>query len=193
MQFGLLQAAHDIGRDFWLAGGAFERVEIELGPGDCGHLKAAARRAPSTLFVGIEMRSPVVERVRARGDLPANLRLLEGDARWMILHLLAPGSIDAFHAYFPDPWWKKRHHKRRLFQQDFCRALRVALAPGGSVLVRTDVAALFADIAAEMETAGFAMEPLEETASGEEAGAYERKYRRQGRRLFQGRFVRRPD
>ena len=41
----------------------------------------------------------------------------------MVRSLLAPASIDAFHVYFPDPWWKKRHHKRRLFQPELCEAL----------------------------------------------------------------------
>ena len=190
MHLGLLASARDVGRDFWLGHGDCRRVELEIGPGDCGYLIAAARRDPATLQVGIEIRPGVLSRVQARSDLPSNVRLLEGDGRWILLHLLAPGSLDAIHVYFPDPWWKKRHHKRRLFQPEFCEAVRRTLVPGGAIHVATDVAPLFRDIRAELEAAGLVAEPWVRRADDPACSSYERKYRRQGREFEQGLFRR---
>ncbi|MFN2375150.1 MAG: tRNA (guanosine(46)-N(7))-methyltransferase TrmB [Candidatus Binatia bacterium] len=192
MNFGLIRASRDFGRDDWLAGTACERVEIEIGPGNCGYLLAAARRDPACLHVGIEVQASCLARVRdrarSRGLLPANLRLLEGDGGWIVRHLLAAASVDAFHVYFPDPWWKKRHHKRRIFQADFCQALGRTLVPGGAVHVVTDVAPLFAEITERMEAAGFLARPWDRETP-EAASAYEHKYRRQGRHFQQAVFT----
>lgn len=188
MHLGLLDSALDVGRDFWLHGRDCDRIEIEIGPGDCGYLEAAARRSPRTLYVGIEIRPGALARVHGRREIPENLHLLEGDGRWMTLHLLAPASVDAFHVYFPDPWWKKRHHKRRLFQPDFCEAVARTLVPGGCVYVATDVAPLFAEIRAELEAAGFVVEEWVRDAADPACSSYERKYRRQGRRFEQAMF-----
>ena len=191
MHFGLLSPSHDVGREHWL-GAAFERVEIEIGPGNCGYLMAAALAAPRCLHVGIETHAASLARVRAGGPLPRNLRLVEGDGGWIVRHLLAPQSIDAFHVYFPDPWWKKRHHKRRLFQRDFCEALARTLVPGGAVHVITDVAPLLDEIRARMQGAGFRSEGWERADSDLACSSYERKYRRQGRRFELARFRRQP-
>jgi tRNA (guanine-N7-)-methyltransferase len=216
MLLGLLSSTHDFGRDDWLSlarsgigagavrepGGldgtapghadraGMDRVEIEIGPGNCGYLKAAALLAPRCLHVGIEIQPASLERARRGGPLPSNLRLLEGDGGWIVRHLLAPASVDAFHVYFPDPWWKKRHHKRRLFQSDFCEILLRTVVPGGSVHVVTDVVPLFAEIRERMVGAGFVVEPWERTSSDVACSSYERKYRQQGRRFEQASFRR---
>ncbi len=186
MHFGLLSSTHDIGRAFWLDRRDLDRVEMEIGPGNCGFLAAAARQAPRCLYVGIEIHASSLVRVRSSGPLPLNLRLIEGDAGWIVRHLLAPASIDAFHVYFPDPWWKKRHRKRRLFQSDFCEALSRALVPAGAVHVATDVVPLFGEICERMGSAGFAVEPWDR--SGIACSSYELKYRRQGRAFEQATF-----
>jgi len=184
MNFGLLSANHDYGREHWLGGGEFDRVEVEIGPGSCGYLIEAAQRAPRCLHVGIEIHFASLDRVRsANPALPANLRLIGGDGGWIVRHLLAPQSIDAFHLYFPDPWWKKRHHKRRIFQDDFCQALARTLAPGGAVHVVTDVVPLFAEIRERMVEAGFRAEPWQRDENDPACSSYERKYRRQGRQF----------
>lgn len=188
MNLGLLSANHDIDREHWLGGTAFDRVEVEIGPGSCGYLIAAARRAPRCLHVGIEIHAPSLDRVRRTPSLPANLRLIDGDGGWIVRHLLAPASIDAFHVYFPDPWWKKRHQKRRVFQSDFCEALARTLVPGGAVHVVTDVVPLFAEIRGRMEEAGFRVEPWERDENDPACSSYERKYRRQGRHFELGLF-----
>lgn len=214
MHLALLSSDVQIGRDDWLAGRAFERsdealatpgeafesprealekpsealekVVIEIGPGNCGALRSAAALAPRTLHVGIEVQASSLARALRAGPIPPNLRLIESDGGWVVRHLLAPASIDAFHVYFPDPWWKKRHHKRRLFQPELCQALARVLVPGGAVFVVTDVVVLFEEIVERMTAAGFRVEPWERTIAG--SSAYEQKYRRQGRRFEKAAF-----
>lgn len=183
MHLGLLTSSHDVDRSFWLERTDCDRVEIEIGPGNCGFLKAAALADQRTRFVGIEILPGALARARRSGPLPSNLHLLEGDAGWMVQHLLAPGSVDAFHVYFPDPWWKKRHHKRRIFQHDFCLAIRRVLARGGGVHVVTDVVPLFAEIGERLVQAGFEAEPWDRGDSEIACSSYEKKYRQQGRRF----------
>ncbi|HEY2775328.1 MAG TPA: hypothetical protein VGK20_14875 [Candidatus Binatia bacterium] len=185
MQLGVLSAAHDVGRDFWLDGTGLARIEVEIGPGSCGYLTAAARRHRDTLFVGIEIQRGALKPVIGLRPAPPNLRLLNADGSWVVRHLLAPASIDAFHVYFPDPWWKKRHYKRRLFQQPFCEALAMTLAPCGAVHVVTDVAPLMGEIRHQMLGAGFVAETWERTGSDLECSSYERKYRAQNRHFEQ--------
>jgi tRNA (guanine-N7-)-methyltransferase len=188
MYFGLLSPDHDVGRGFWLAGTSCDRVEIEIGPGSCGYLLEAARRDPRTLFVGIEIYASALERVRARRDVPANVRLIQGDGGWMVRHLLAPASVDAFHVYFPDPWWKKRHQKRRLFQPELCAALFRTIRPDGAVYVVTDVVPVFREIVERMEAAGFRTERWERDDTDPACSSYERKYRQQNRRFEKAKF-----
>ena len=119
-----------------------KRVEIEIGSGDGGFLLGAARQEPRTLFVGFESRPGRACKI---GPGP-NVKVLELDARWVVINILAAGSIDAFHVYFPDPWWKKRHHKRRLFTDEFCAGLRSSMSAEARVFLMTDVESQFANI-----------------------------------------------
>jgi tRNA (guanine-N7-)-methyltransferase len=116
-------------------------VEIEIGSGDGTFLAAAAARDPSTNFLGIE-RSPaktrrLVARVARLGT--SNARTLRADAACVIATLLPPASVAAYHVYFPDPWPKRRHARRRVFTPDLIAALARTLVPGGRLLIATDV------------------------------------------------------
>src|SRR5207248_1911533 len=75
-----------------------------------------------------------------------NLRVLCGDARAFLRDQVAVESLQAVHVYFPDPWWKTRHHKRRVFTEEFARECERVLRPGGRLYVVTDVQDYFAVI-----------------------------------------------
>jgi len=123
--------------------GTFGRVaptilEIGFGMGDATAQIAAAR--PADDFIGIEVHMPgvgaLLQRIEERGL--KNLRLIQHDAVEVLHDMIAPGSLAGVHIYFPDPWHKKKHNKRRLIQADFVRQLCSRLAPGGYLHCATD-------------------------------------------------------
>jgi tRNA (guanine-N7-)-methyltransferase len=113
-------------------------VEIGFGMGIA--TAEIAYAAPDKNFLGIEVHPPGVGnllKVIASEGL-SNLRIARHDAVEVLTHMLAPDSVDGFHIYFPDPWHKKRHHKRRLIQPPFVQRLAQCLRPGGYVHMATD-------------------------------------------------------
>jgi len=119
-------------------------VAVEIGPGRGEFLLASARGDPERNFFAIEhsmsRTHEVVERLARAGV--ANARVIAGDASCLI-ELFPPASVAAFHVLFPDPWWKRRHQKRRLWTPRFVAALRCALSHSGTVQLITDVADYF--------------------------------------------------
>ena len=113
-------------------------VEIGFGMGDS--LLSMAQADPETQFVGIEVHRPGVGRLLAQvmAKEVSNLRVFADDAVEVISHCLAPDSIDGIHIFFPDPWHKKRHHKRRLIQPSFVRDLVARLRQDGYLHLATD-------------------------------------------------------
>lgn len=164
-------------------------VEVEIGTGKGTTLLALAAADPPADFLGIEVGSKWVRLARARVIKAGvtNLRLVAGEAQWILARYLPPGSVRAFHIYFPDPWPKKRHAKRRLFQISFPALLARALAPGGEVRVATDHAAYYEQIVEVMEAGGFRSDPTAAWGDGP-VSAFERKYREQGRSIFRRSF-----
>jgi tRNA (guanine-N7-)-methyltransferase len=113
-------------------------VEIGFGMGDATAQIAAAR--PGDDFLGIEVHTPGVGALLQRIDERqlANVRIVQHDAVEVLREMIAPASLAGVHVYFPDPWHKKRHHKRRLIQPEFVRLLAARLAPGGYLHCATD-------------------------------------------------------
>ncbi|MBC7942280.1 MAG: tRNA (guanosine(46)-N7)-methyltransferase TrmB [Chitinophagaceae bacterium] len=113
-------------------------LEIGFGMGDATAQIAAA--LPGTDFIGIEVHVPgvgaLLKRIGEQGL--RNLRLLQHDAVDVMQHMVAPASLDGVHVFFPDPWHKKRHHKRRLVQPAFVALLASRLVDGGYVHCATD-------------------------------------------------------
>jgi tRNA (guanine-N7-)-methyltransferase len=165
-----------------------DRTEIEIGPGDGRFLFESAALAPTTVFVGLELRKGWAEKLIGDETRPANALVYNADGRWLCVHLIADNSVDAFHLYFPDPWWKKRHHKRRLVTAEFASGIRRCLKPGASAYVITDVPPLFAAIEKELVAAGLCCEEWTRDRESPAQSSYERKYRRQGRHLYSARF-----
>lgn len=165
-----------------------KRTEVEIGPGDGRFLFESAVLAPATVFVGLEIRNGWADKLITDEARPTNALVFNADGRWLCVHLLADNSVDAFHLYFPDPWWKKRHHKRRLVTAELAAGIRRCLKPGASAYVITDVPPLFGAIEDELVKAGLPCEKWSRDCDSPAQSSYERKYRRQGRHLYSARF-----
>ncbi|HEY6898837.1 MAG TPA: tRNA (guanosine(46)-N7)-methyltransferase TrmB [Rhodocyclaceae bacterium] len=113
-------------------------MEIGCGMGETTATIAAAK--PENNFIGIEVHTPgvgsLLKEIAVR-EL-ANLRVIQHDAVEIVRDMIAPGSLAGIHVFFPDPWPKKRHHKRRLLQPPFVHELALRLAPGGYIHCATD-------------------------------------------------------
>ncbi len=123
-------------------------LEVELGSGDGSFLAQWAAAQPQHNFIGVERllgRLRKLDRKGQRAGL-ANLRLLRIEASYAVEFLLPPGAVQALHIYFPDPWPKRKHHKNRLVNPRFTEVAAQALAPGGTVYLRTDDANYFAQM-----------------------------------------------
>jgi tRNA (guanine-N7-)-methyltransferase len=113
-------------------------LEIGFGMGDATAQIAAA--LPATDFLGIEVHEAgvgaLLKRIGEEGL--ANVRIVRHDAVEVVERMIAPGTLAGIHVFFPDPWPKKRHHKRRLLQPAFVALLASRLAPGGRLHCATD-------------------------------------------------------
>jgi tRNA (guanine-N7-)-methyltransferase len=142
-------------------------LEIGFGMGDATVEIAAAH--PETDYLCAEVHTPgvgsLLNRVEALGL--GNVRVIQHDAVEVLEHMLPPGSLDGVHVFFPDPWPKKRHHKRRLIQPAFVALLASRMKPGAYLHVATDwedyaeqiLAVLSAEAALENAAHGFAPRP----------------------------------
>lgn len=115
-------------------------VEVEIGIGKGRFLLAAAEARPDVRILGVEWANKYLrvaeERARKRGL--ANVRFVRVDARELVARAIPPGSVSAFYVFYPDPWPKKRHHKRRFFRPESVEDLARTLIPGGLLHVATD-------------------------------------------------------
>ena len=113
---------------------------LEIGFGMGGATAEIARGHPENDYLGVEVHTPGVGALLKRiGELDlANLRIVQHDAVEVLQHMLAESSLDGVHIFFPDPWHKKRHHKRRLIQPAFVELLASRLGPGGYLHLATD-------------------------------------------------------
>ncbi|MBT9489599.1 MAG: tRNA (guanosine(46)-N7)-methyltransferase TrmB [Rubrivivax sp.] len=113
---------------------------LEIGFGMGGATAQVAAALPDHDFLGVEVHEPGVGallKLIGSQNL-TNLRLLQHDAVEVLQHMLPAESLAGVHIWFPDPWHKKRHHKRRLIQPEFVALLRTRLAPGGYLHCATD-------------------------------------------------------
>ena len=142
----LLEVPLDSGAIAWPAVfGNGRPVEIEVGFGKGLFLVKASQACPEVNFLGVEIARKlqffVANRIAKR--TLNNVRLVCTDARHFLAKQVPAGSVQAVHVYFPDPWWKQRHRKRRVYQPDFAAACEQVLQPGGRLYVATDVEAYF--------------------------------------------------
>jgi tRNA (guanine-N7-)-methyltransferase len=166
-------------------------IEAEIGCGKGKFLLARAQEHPEINFLGVDMvwkwMKYGVERSAKRGL--KNVRFVKADARELLRSGVADGSVSIFHIYFPDPWPKKRHRKRRLVTGDFLRLLNEKLTPGGLVELATDYEDYFTQMRAAVVQSGVPWDRVVEKANERLFEAlsktnYEIKYEAAGRTLF---------
>jgi tRNA (guanine-N7-)-methyltransferase len=172
-------------------------VEVEVGCGKGLFLTTAAAARPDVNFLGVEIvrKYQLVTATRLARRGLSNARVACADARPLLRGWVAAGSLQAVHVYFPDPWWKKRHHKRRVFTDEFAADCARALRPGGVLSVATDVED-YARLVREVVAARTPLVPLpppEPHAPAHDLDYltnFERKFRQQGKTIYRMRWSR---
>lgn len=128
-------------------------LEVEIGCGKGKFLFARGIAHPEIDFIGIDRagRSMRHGREKLEKQRLSNLKFIKARADFFVQEELKSESVSVFHIYFPDPWPKKRHHKRRLLQDAFFKLLHSRLAPGGRIEIATDFENYFAQIQFEVK------------------------------------------
>lgn len=168
-------------------GGAGGAWEIEIGFGKGRYLLRRAAEDPDRRFLGVEIASQYYRMARDRAAKRGldNMALIRGDALYLMVAALHPGWASAVHVYFPDPWPKDRHHKRRLFDPETVDLVLGLLRPGGTLWFASDFleyGALVRDILADHPAVD-----LDEVTEPWEDGArtnYEAKFIEEGRPII---------
>ena len=168
-------------------------VEVEIGPGTGTFILAAAETRPPSNFFGVEHSRSRATRLQAaiESHRLRNARVIHADAACVVASLIPSASVAAYHIYFPDPWWKRRHHRRRLFTPTFAQALARTLMAGGRVFVATDVDDVLRLVRTTLQSSGlFALDhevsPLQGAVT-----AFERKGLARGATIKRATFVKR--
>jgi tRNA (guanine-N7-)-methyltransferase len=166
-------------------------VEIEVGCGKGLFLLTSALARPEVNFLGIEIVRKyqlfTATRMAKRGL--KNTRMSRIDARQLLREQVPASSVQGVHVYFPDPWWKTRHHKRRVFTDDFVASAVRVLQPGGHLHVATDVESYFhiiRDLVGGRADLRVSIAPESTTPAGELdiVTNFERKAREQGTPVY---------
>lgn len=170
-------------------------LEVEVGSGKGLFLCGAAAEHPEINYLGTEIVTKYARFTAARlvkRDL-ANARIVHGDALRLFREFLPDESLRAVHVYFPDPWWKKRHHKRRVMNEPFLRDVQRTLEPDGTLHFWTDVQEYFEQslelIASQTELTGPFDVPEDEPAHDLDYRThFERRMRLHGEPVYRAEF-----
>ena len=166
-------------------------VEIEVGYGKGMFLSNAGTACPEVNFFGVEVERKffyvAADRLASRNL--TNVRACCADAKALLRDRVADASVQTVHVYFPDPWWKRRHHKRRLFTPDFAETCVRILIPGGRLSLATDVEDYFHMVRETMApvTAMTEVPPPAATEGKHDLDYltnFERKFRIEGRPIY---------
>ncbi len=138
-------------------------LELEVGSGKGLFLTTASAAAPDRLFLGVEISQGYARMIAGRlVRQPApNARIVAGDANILVRNLFPDACLDGIHVYFPDPWWKARHRKRRVLSDAFLAHAGRVLKPGGLLHVWTDVEEYFQEAMGAAAATGLFTSPSE--------------------------------
>jgi tRNA (guanine-N7-)-methyltransferase len=174
-------------------------VEIEVGTGKGLFLITAGQAHPTINYLGIEIerKYQLYAATRVAKRALCNVRVAQADGRRLLRDFVPDGSIQGLHVYFPDPWWKKRHHKRRVFTPEFAAQCERIWKPGGWLRVATDVGEYFEIITCLLrDQSGLREQPWPEpgtpTADLTYFTNFERKARLQGQPIYRVIYERQP-
>ena len=183
----------------WMPSEWFERdapLEIDIGSGKGMFLASASAERPDHNFLGIEVSGKYARFCAAKlaSRRAPNARMIHGNAKDFLSEVLPGGQVTALHVYFPDPWWKKRHKRRRVMNEPFVRDMQRTLLPGGKLHFWTDVEEYFATTIALISAATDLTGPLHVPVRSPKHDLdyrthFERRMRLHGEPVFRAEFV----
>ncbi len=161
---------------------AAQPLEVELGCGDASFLVEYARRNLVKNFIGVERLLGRIQKLDKKGRRNGltNVCGVRIESAYFLEYLLPKQCATALHIYFPDPWPKKRHHRHRLINEHFPMLARAALAPGGTVYLRTDDADYFQQMNEVFAAATFFEKTETPLSLAEITTDFEREFNAQG-------------
>lgn len=170
-------------------------VEVEVGCGKGLFLVSAATQFPKRNFFGIEIAHKFARFTAARlaKQSLSNARVAQADARRVLTEWIADASVAALHVYFPDPWWKRRHKKRRIFNEGFVAQAARVLRQDGELRIASDVEEYYKKIEGLIGQHS-AFEPLERILDPnpqqdfDDLTNFERKYLKLGKQIFRATY-----
>jgi tRNA (guanine-N7-)-methyltransferase len=160
---------------------------VEIGCGGGRTIIGIAVARPAENFLAVERAGEYYRVLRDRVTRRAlsNMRISRLDADYLIARFFPDECVREYHVYFPDPWPKKRHHKRRLFTEQFCADLRRTLIPGGVLYFATDHQDYYQEILPRLQAVLAVREHPERWEDGPQGRTnYEVKYLREGRPIY---------
>jgi len=170
-------------------------LEVEVGSGKGLFMNSAATANGDHNFLGIEVSHKYARFAAARlaHNGLTNAVMVDGDAVPLLREWLPDASVAAVHVYFPDPWWKKRHEKRRVLQEPFLKDIQRVLVPGGSLHYWTDVKERFEETIPLIQNVTSLTGPLEVPEKPPEHDLdyrthFERRMRKHGEPVYRSEF-----
>lgn len=173
--------------------GSYKTLVLEIGFGNGENLLTQAQKHPQKAFLGIEVYRPGIGNFLQALEKAGltNIRIYAADARQVLLRAIPDGVLDEVLVYFPDPWPKKRHHKRRLISPPFLPLLARKMRPGGILHISTDWPDYAQDMLNLLNTSPYFenLAPNQgfhpEAAQRRVMTKYEEKARREGRTIYE--------
>jgi tRNA (guanine-N7-)-methyltransferase len=158
-------------------------LQVDLGCGDGSFLSELAQRHPDQNFLGTEKLIGRVAKVCRKAASLENVRVLNVESSYAVRYLLPEASVETFYLLFPDPWPKRRHHRRRVVTKDFLDSIARALVNRGSLRIATDQRDYFEQIERTARNhSGFAIVDLDDVDLP--ATKFENRFRQQGAPIY---------
>jgi tRNA (guanine-N7-)-methyltransferase len=172
-----------------------KKIYVEVGFGNGDFTIYLSKKFPEAEVVGIEISKKSIEKLKKKIEKEGikNIRIIHSDAK-IALSSFPDNSISAIFFNFPDPWWKRRHRKRRLFTADFISLLSKKLKSGGAIEIATDHLHYGGEIWRNFESSalfrfGFGNYPVLTFVLNKKKTKYEEKYWRMGKTILYMKFV----